>query len=39
MAFTVNAIIANVGGEIRAVWRWMLVVATLPAVVLCSGCL
>jgi major inositol transporter-like SP family MFS transporter len=39
MAFTVNAIIANVGGESAHVWRWMLVVATLPAVVLWFGML
>ncbi|MFG2373159.1 sugar porter family MFS transporter [Streptomyces sp. NPDC048504] len=38
-AFTFNAVIANVGGESGGVWRWMLVVATLPAVVLWFGML
>ncbi|MEW2395395.1 sugar porter family MFS transporter [Streptomyces sp. NPDC046862] len=39
LAFTSNAIIARVGGESGGVWRWMLVVATLPAVVLWFGML
>jgi major inositol transporter-like SP family MFS transporter len=39
LAFTSNAIIAQVGGESGGVWRWMLVVATLPAVVLWFGML
>ena len=39
MAFTVNAIIANVGGESPHVWRWMLVVASIPAVMLWFGML
>jgi major inositol transporter-like SP family MFS transporter len=39
MAFTVNAIIANVGGESAHVWRWMLVVASIPAVMLWFGML
>ncbi|MGW0733976.1 sugar porter family MFS transporter [Streptomyces sp. NPDC002851] len=39
MAFTFNAIIARLGGESDGVWRWMLVVATLPAVVLWFGML
>lgn len=39
LAFTSNAIIADVGGESGGVWRWMLVVATLPAVVLWFGML
>ncbi|KOV96821.1 major facilitator transporter [Streptomyces sp. NRRL B-1140] len=39
LAFTVNAIIARIGGESGGVWRWMLVVATLPAVVLWFGML
>ncbi|QNP74282.1 sugar porter family MFS transporter [Streptomyces roseirectus] len=39
LAFTSNAVIADVGGESGGVWRWMLVVATLPAVVLWFGML
>ncbi|MFG3007552.1 sugar porter family MFS transporter [Streptomyces calvus] len=39
LAFTSNALIARVGGESGGVWRWMLVVATLPAVVLWFGML
>ncbi|MFF7736318.1 sugar porter family MFS transporter [Streptomyces sp. NPDC007984] len=39
LAFTFNAIIARLGGESGGVWRWMLVVATLPAVVLWFGML
>ncbi|GKQ41512.1 sugar porter family MFS transporter [Streptomyces sp. A012304] len=39
LAFTSNAIIADVGGESGGVWRWMLVIATLPAVVLWFGML
>ncbi|MCZ9346242.1 MFS transporter, partial [Streptomyces sp. TRM76130] len=39
LAFTFNAIIARVGGESDGVWRWMLVIATLPAVVLWFGML
>jgi major inositol transporter-like SP family MFS transporter len=39
LAFTSNAIIAQVGGESGGVWRWMLVIATLPAVVLWFGML
>lgn len=39
LAFTSNAVIAQVGGESGGVWRWMLVVATLPAVVLWFGML
>ncbi|MBT2412871.1 sugar porter family MFS transporter [Streptomyces sp. ISL-12] len=39
LAFTCNAVIARVGGESGGVWRWMLVVATLPAVVLWFGML
>ncbi|MFJ9538595.1 sugar porter family MFS transporter [Streptomyces sp. NPDC101225] len=38
-AFTFNAIIAGVGGESGGIWRWMLVVATLPAVALWFGML
>ncbi|MFF8018105.1 sugar porter family MFS transporter [Streptomyces sp. NPDC007929] len=39
LAFTFNAIIARLGGESGGVWRWMLVIATLPAVVLWFGML
>jgi major inositol transporter-like SP family MFS transporter len=39
LAFTSNAIIADVGGESGGVWRWMLVIATVPAVVLWFGML
>ncbi|PPS67363.1 MULTISPECIES: sugar porter family MFS transporter [Streptomyces] len=39
LAFTSNAIIARVGGESGGVWRWMLVIATLPAVALWFGML
>ncbi|MGI5373583.1 sugar porter family MFS transporter [Streptomyces sp. CA-251387] len=39
LAFTSNAVIAQVGGESGGVWRWMLVIATIPAVVLWFGML
>ncbi|MFI5675635.1 sugar porter family MFS transporter [Streptomyces cellulosae] len=39
LAFTSNAVIAKVGGESGGVWRYMLVLATLPAVVLWFGML
>ncbi|MGP4043233.1 sugar porter family MFS transporter [Streptomyces sp. 2A115] len=39
LAFTSNAIIADVGGESGGVWRYMLVIATIPAVVLWFGML
>ncbi|MEV7391000.1 sugar porter family MFS transporter [Streptomyces sp. NPDC091215] len=39
LAFTSNAIIANVGSESGGIWRWMLVIATVPAVVLWFGML
>jgi major inositol transporter-like SP family MFS transporter len=39
LAFTSNAILADVGGESGGVWRWMLVIATIPAVVLWFGML
>ncbi|RYL93293.1 sugar porter family MFS transporter [Sporolactobacillus sp. Y61] len=39
LAFTVNAILGNVGGEHAHIWRYMLVVATLPAVILWFGML
>ncbi|MGW2521480.1 sugar porter family MFS transporter [Streptomyces sp. NPDC001617] len=39
LAFTSNAIIAQVGGESGGIWRYMLVIATIPAVVLWFGML
>ncbi|KZM71901.1 sugar porter family MFS transporter [Nocardia terpenica] len=39
LAYTINAIIGNVWGEHAGIWRWMLVVATLPAVALWLGML
>ncbi|MQA11686.1 MAG: sugar porter family MFS transporter [Pseudonocardiaceae bacterium] len=39
LAFTVNAGIGNLLGESAHVWRWMLVVASIPAVVLWFGML
>ncbi|TQE37970.1 sugar porter family MFS transporter [Streptomyces ipomoeae] len=39
LAFTSNAIIAQMGGESGGVWRWMLVIATVPAVALWFGML
>ncbi|MFG2742520.1 sugar porter family MFS transporter [Streptomyces chartreusis] len=39
LAFTSNAVIARVGDESGGVWRWMLVIATVPAVVLWFGML
>ncbi|MFF4115875.1 sugar porter family MFS transporter [Streptomyces sp. NPDC001714] len=39
LAFTSNAVIANVGSESGGIWRWMLVIATVPAVVLWFGML
>ncbi|GAA1106143.1 sugar porter family MFS transporter [Nocardiopsis composta] len=39
LAYCNNAVIGNVWGESDGVWRWMLVVATLPAVVLWLGML
>jgi MFS transporter, SP family, major inositol transporter len=38
-AFIINAIIFNVWGESDSVWRYMLVVAVLPAIVLLIGML
>lgn len=38
-AFVVNAVIFHVWGEHAGVWRWMLVVAVLPALVLLLGML
>ncbi|GHK02027.1 major myo-inositol transporter IolT [Streptomyces sp. Y2F8-2] len=39
LAFTSNAISANVGSESGGIWRRMLVIATIPAVVLWFGML
>lgn len=39
LAYVFNAVIGNVFGEIGHVWRYMLVIATLPAVVLWIGVL
>jgi len=39
LAFITNAFLGNAFGEHDSVWRWMLVVATLPAVVLWFGML
>ncbi|MBT1004123.1 sugar porter family MFS transporter [Paenarthrobacter sp. DKR-5] len=39
MAFVFNAIIGNTWGESAGVWRWMLVIATLPAIALWFGML
>ncbi|UYB36681.1 sugar porter family MFS transporter [Arthrobacter koreensis] len=36
-AFVCNAVIGNVWGEEGNVWRWMLLVATLPAIALWIG--
>ncbi|MCC9178423.1 sugar porter family MFS transporter [Arthrobacter sp. zg-Y750] len=37
VAFIANAVIGNLWGEDQGVWRWMLVVATLPAIALWIG--
>ncbi|MCE3292578.1 MAG: sugar transporter [Arthrobacter sp.] len=39
LAFTFNALIGNAFPDASHVWRWMLVIATLPAVVLWFGML
>jgi len=39
LAFVSNAILGNLFGEMDGIWRWMLVLATLPAVVLWLGML
>ena len=39
LAFAINAVIGNVWGENENVWRHMLVIAVLPAVVLFFGML
>lgn len=38
-AFVINAIIFNLFGELQSVWRYMLVVAALPAIALFIGML
>ena len=37
IAFTTNAVIGNTFGESEGVWRWMLVIATIPAIGLWVG--
>lgn len=37
IAFTTNAFLGNVFGESDGVWRWMLVIATIPAIGLWIG--
>ncbi|WP_332760818.1 sugar porter family MFS transporter [Pseudarthrobacter sp.] len=39
LAFTFNAVLGNAFPEETHVWRWMLVIATLPAVILWFGML
>ena len=39
LAFIMNAIIGNTFADQEGIWRWMLVIATLPAVVLWVGML
>ncbi|MCE3554873.1 sugar porter family MFS transporter [Pseudonocardia sp. RS11V-5] len=39
LAFVCNAVIGGIWGEAGGVWRWMLVIATLPAVALWVGML
>ncbi len=39
LAFTFNAVLGNLFPEELHVWRWMLVIATLPAVILWFGML
>ena len=39
LAFTFNAVLGNLFPEDNHVWRWMLVIATLPAVILWFGML
>lgn len=39
LAFTFNAVLGNAFPEASHVWRWMLVIATLPAVLLWFGML
>ncbi|WP_104182254.1 sugar porter family MFS transporter [Arthrobacter sp. B0490] len=37
IAFTTNAVLGNTFGESDGVWRWMLVIATIPAIGLWIG--
>ncbi len=39
LAFILNAVIGNQWGATHGIWRWMLVIATLPAVALWIGML
>ncbi len=39
LAYTFNAVLANTFGDMGHIWRYMLVIATLPAVVLWLGML
>lgn len=39
LAFIINAIIANVWGTHGSIWRWMLLVCTIPAICLFFGML
>ena len=39
LAFTTNALLGNLFGDLDGVWRWMLALATLPAVALWFGML
>lgn len=39
LAFVCNAVLGNLFGEHAGVWRWMLAMATLPAVALWAGML
>ncbi|WP_281375899.1 sugar porter family MFS transporter [Pseudonocardia pini] len=39
LAFVCNAVLGGIWGEDGGVWRWMLVIATLPAVLLWIGML
>jgi len=39
LAFTTNAMLGNLFGDLDGVWRWMLALATLPAIALWLGML
>src|SRR6185312_7224245 len=39
LAFVCNAVLGNVFGQHAGIWRWMLAMATLPAVALWAGML
>lgn len=39
LAFSTNAMLGNLFGDLNGVWRWMLALATLPAVALWFGML